>query len=59
VLDLVRSAVDAGHGVPLADRAAAALSLLLSTGVEWQSILVPMLEGIAGKAMEPAAAPAE
>ena len=60
VLDLVRSAVDAGHAVPLADRAAAALSLLLSTGVEWQSMLVPMLEGIAGRVpLEPAIAPAE
>jgi hypothetical protein len=49
ILGQIKGAVDSGHAVPLTDRAASALSLLLSTGIEWQSLLAPMLEGIAGK----------
>lgn len=53
VLGLLKSAVDSGEGEALTDQAASALSLFLSTGVEWQSLLAPMLEGIAGKAVGP------
>ena len=58
VLDLLRSAVASGEGEALTDQAAAALSLILSTGVEWQSLLAPMLEGIAGKSVGPVLHPA-
>ena len=55
VLKMLRSAIDSGAGMELRDRAAQALSLLLATNPEIQSLMASMLEGIAGRSEASAA----